>query len=190
MNEVIKNIISRRSVRKFIADRQIPESDLNLILEAAKSAPSGMNAQSWHFTVIQNKQKIEKLNSLIIESAMQSADEEMKKTLSRQKLNYFYNAPSVIIVSNEPKSSSSSTPEYDSAAALQNIFLAAHSLGIGSCWIQILSFIDESASLRDYLKELGVPKNYRVYGTAIIGYPDGEIKTEITKKDGTVNIVK
>ena len=190
MNEVIKNIVTRRSVRKFIADKQINDDDLNLILEAAKSAPSNMNAQSWHFTVIQNKQKIEKLNYLIINSTSYSSDEEMKQARLRQNVNYFYNAPTVIIVSNDSDSSYASTPVADSSAALQNIFLAAHSLGLGSCWIQILSFVDESESLRDYLKELGVPENYRIYGTAIIGYPDGDLPSDIIKKDGTVNIVK
>ena len=190
MNEVIKNIVTRRSVRKFTADRQINDDDLNLILEAAKSAPSGMNAQSWHFTVIQNKQKIEKLNSLIISSTSYSSDDEMNLARRRQQVNYFYNAPTVIIVSNNPESSYASTPEADSSAALQNIFLASHSLGLGSCWIQILTFIDESETLRDYLKELGVPENYKIYGTAIIGYPDGELPSDIIKKEGTVNIVK
>ena len=190
MNEVIKNILTRRSVRKFIADKQINDEDLNLIIEAAKSAPSNMNAQSWHFTVIQNKQKIDKLNSLIINSTSYSSDDEMNLARSRQKVNYFYNAPTVILVSNNSDSSYASAPVADSSAALQNIFLAAHSLGLGSCWIQILSFLDESESLRDYLRELGVPKNYRIYGTAIIGYPDGEVQTDIIKKDGTVNIVK
>ena len=184
MNDVIKNILSRRSVRRFKTD-QIPDDDLNLILEAAKSAPSGMNAQSWHFTVIQNKKKLERLNSLIINSTMSSSDDITKKTL-----NYFYNAPTVIIVSNEAESSSASTPEFDSSAALQNIFLAAHSLGIGSCWIQILTYTDDASDVRDYLTELGVPKNNKVYGTAIIGYQDGEINSDIPKKEGTVNIVK
>ncbi len=189
MNEVIKNILSRRSVRKFRAD-QIPDSDLELILEAAKAAPSGMNAQSWHFSVIQNRQKLDKLNSLIIDSAMQSADEQMKKAVNRQTLNYFYNAPTVIIVSNGEKTSSAATPEADSAAAMQNIFLAAHSLGIASCWVHILYFTAGSPALRKYLEDLGVPKDHRVYGTAILGYPDGEIKTEMLKKEGTVTIVK
>jgi len=189
MNEIIKNILTRRSVRKFKAE-QITDNDLNLILDAAKSAPSGMNAQSWHFTVVQNRQKLDKLNSLIVEAAMQSADEVMKKSLSRQKLNYFYDAPSVIIVSNEADASSVTTPESDSAAALQNIFLAAHSLGLGSCWINILSYISESRNLGDYLVELGVPKNYKVYGSAILGYPDGAVTSDISRKEGTVNIVK
>ena len=184
MNEVIKNILTRRSVRKFIPE-QIKEEELNLILDAAKAAPSGMNAQSWHFTVIQNRQKLAKLNSLIVDAAFQSEDQSRSG-----KLNYFYDAPTVIIVSNELQDSSTSTPESDSAAALQNIFLAAHSLGIGSCWVHILSYISESKELKDYLHELGVPKKYRVYGTAILGYPDGEVKSDIPRKEGTVNIVK
>lgn len=188
MNEVIKNILSRRSVRKFKPE-QIIENELNLILDAARSAPSGMNAQSWHFTVIRNRQKLEKLNSLIVEAAMQSADELMKKAVNRQSLNYFYNAPTVVIVSNVEAKSSMSTPEADSAAALQNIFLAAHSMGIGSCWVHILYFTAQTPELRHYLEELGIPKGHKIYGTAILGYPEGEIHSEIPRREGTVNIV-
>ena len=57
MNEVIQNILTRRSVRVYKED-QISDADLNTILEAAKFAPSGMNSQNWHFTAVQNNEKI------------------------------------------------------------------------------------------------------------------------------------
>ncbi|WP_347460467.1 nitroreductase family protein [Clostridium sp. DMHC 10] len=63
MNEIIKAILSRRSIRKFKSE-QISDDELNSILEAGKFAPSAMNQQSWHFTVIQNKEIIAKVNEL------------------------------------------------------------------------------------------------------------------------------
>ena len=62
MNEVIQNILTRRSVRVF-KEEQISDSNLNIILEGAKFAPSGLSSQSWHFTAVQNKEKIENLVS-------------------------------------------------------------------------------------------------------------------------------
>ena len=60
MNEVLNNILTRRSIRKF-KPVQIKDEELDLILKAAIYAPSGMNKQSWKFTVLQNKEKIEVL---------------------------------------------------------------------------------------------------------------------------------
>lgn len=60
MNEIIRNIMPRRSVRSFKPD-QIKDEELNKILEAAIYAPSGMNKQSWKFTAIQNSSKVEEL---------------------------------------------------------------------------------------------------------------------------------
>lgn len=64
MNEVLKAIKSRRSVRAYTA-QQISQEDLNAILEAATYAPSGMNYQTWHFTAIQNATVLEELNEKI-----------------------------------------------------------------------------------------------------------------------------
>ena len=188
MNEVIKNIISRRTVRKFKPE-QIKDSDLEMIIEAAKSAPSAMNSQSWHFTVVQNKARLTELNSAVIETILQGADENLRRGGTGQKLNYFYNAPAIIIISDDKKTDSPA-PEADCAAAMQNILLASSSLGIGSCWLHILATVDDVAHIRELLTSLGVPKDFKVYGTALLGYPDGEVKDEVKKREGTVNIVK
>lgn len=60
MNEVIQNILTRRSIRTYKED-QISDADLNTVLEAAQFAPTAMSKQGWHFTAVQNKEKIEKL---------------------------------------------------------------------------------------------------------------------------------
>ena len=62
-NEVLENIKSRRSVRTY-TERQVSAGDLNLILEAAAYAPSGMNFQTWHFTAIQDAAVLTELNDL------------------------------------------------------------------------------------------------------------------------------
>ena len=62
-NEVLENIKARRSVRAY-TDRQVSEEDLQAILEAATFAPSGMHLETWHFTAIQNADKLAELNGL------------------------------------------------------------------------------------------------------------------------------
>ena len=115
MNEILKNIKTRRSVRKF-AEREIPAEILNEIITAGLYAPSAMNTQLWQLTVLKNDGKI---------VALQKA---VAKALDRPDYHRFYNCPVFIIVT---------VPEdyrhgaVDTACVLQNMFLAAHSLGVG-----------------------------------------------------------
>ena len=64
MNEVIKNILTRRSVRKF-TDKEIAREDLDILLKVACAAPSGMNKQTWMFTLVTDKKKIQKLANAV-----------------------------------------------------------------------------------------------------------------------------
>lgn len=64
MNETLQTIKARRSVRAY-TEQQVSAEDLNLILEAATYAPSGMHLETWHFTAIQNKEVLEELNDKI-----------------------------------------------------------------------------------------------------------------------------
>ncbi len=99
MNQVMENILTRRSVRVFKPE-QISDVDLNTILEAATFAPSGNNVQSWHFTVVQNSGKLEQLNSLVKEVIFKYADDPSQPVISNMKqraenpnFNFFYKAP-------------------------------------------------------------------------------------------------
>ena len=186
MNEVIKNILTRRSVRVY-KDEQISDQDLNVILEAAQFAPSTMNAQDWHFTVVQNKEKIEKLNLMIKEAFLNSSIDHLKKQGSDPNFNVFYKAPTLVIASGDKVTN---MEQVDCALALQNIFLAAHSLKIGSCWIHALNIIGDDPKIRGFVAELGIPENYTVYGTAILGFNGGNEPSARQRKEGTINIVK
>ena len=64
MNEVLKNMEARHSVRAY-TDRQVSAEDLNLILRAATCAPNGMHLETWHFTAIQNATILNELNEAI-----------------------------------------------------------------------------------------------------------------------------
>lgn len=128
-NEVLENIKSRRSVRTY-TERQVSAGDLNLILEAAAYAPSGMNFQTWHFTAIQNAAVLTELNEKIKGAFAKSDDPHLQERGHSETYCCYYHAPTLVIVSNEP---TRWWAPMDCACALQNIFLAAKSLGIGSC---------------------------------------------------------
>ncbi|MCF0225640.1 MAG: nitroreductase [Fibrobacter sp.] len=153
MNPVIDAIKTRRSVRRF-TEQPIAETDLLTIAEAGTYAPSGMNRQTWQFTIVTNAKKIEELAGVI------------EKVLERPGYD-FYKPVALIIPSNVVDSP---WGRDDNACALQNMFLAAHSLGIGSVWINQLRDICDNPIVRPLLRDLGIPDNHVVYGLAALGY--------------------
>lgn len=155
MNEVLNNILTRRSIREF-KEEQIKDEELQAILKAGIYAPSGMNKQSWQFTVVQNKEKIEELAKVV------------REELGRDTGYNFYAPPTLIMLSNDRDNSNGLA---DCSCALENIFLMANSLGIGSCWINQLKTICDNEKVRKVLNEFGIPENHIVWGMASIGYP-------------------
>ena len=115
MNETLKTILTRRSTRKFL-NKPIPEEELRQIIQAALHAPSGMGRQTWQFTLVKNREKIQALAAVI------------EKTLRRTGYD-MYQPEAVLIPSNDRESPYG---REDDACAMENILLAAHSMGIGS----------------------------------------------------------
>ena len=173
MNEVLQNILTRRSIREF-KDEQIKDAELDLILKAGIYAPSGMNKQSWQFTVVQNKEKIELLAKVV------------REALGRDEGYNFYGPPTLIMLSNEKDNTNGLA---DCSCALQNIFLMANSLEIGSCWINQLKSICDENEVREVLRSFGILENHIVWGMASIGYPNSVAK-EHERNDGVIKFIK
>lgn len=173
MNDVMKNLLTRRSTRAF-QKQAIPREELEQILQAALYAPSGMNRQTWQFTAIVNQEKIQKLADIV------------GKELGKEGYN-FYNPSALIIPSNEKESI---WGKEDNACALENIFLAAHSFGIGSVWInQLNNQLADKPAVRAILKEFGIPDTHTIYGIAALGYPSSPENKE-PKKTGNYVIIE
>lgn len=172
MNEVINNIMTRRSVRAF-NEQLLTKEQLEVLIETGLCAPSGMGKQTWKFTGILNQEIIAKLASA------------MEEVLGRTDYN-FYHAKALIITTNERNSNFG---KEDNACALENIFLAAHSMGIGSVWInQLLGNCDEP-KIRAILDELGIPADHVAFGIAALGYDENEAKGQV-KKIGQYAIIE
>lgn len=191
-NEIIKALKSRRSIRKY-QEAQIDPSQLDALLEAATWAPSGSNSQSWLFTAIQNKNILLDLNETVREAFQRWAPDDAypakkaaKANSQKADYNFYYQAPTLIIASNIADYQNALA---DCSAALQNIFLAAYSLGLGSCWINQLHWLTDDGSVRDFLAELGVPRNHLICGAAAIGYP-AQDPAPPQRKEGTTLIIR
>ena len=159
MNETLQTIFTRRSIRSF-TDQPISKEHLDLLVQAALCAPSGMGLQTWQFTVVSSREKIDRLAQVI------------GKTLNRENYD-MYRPAALIIPSNEKESRFG---KEDDACAMENIFLAAHSLGIGSVWINQLQGICDESAVREVLRELQIPDSHVVYGLAALGYAAGPVK--------------
>ena len=153
MNEVMQAILSRRSVRQF-TDQEVPREVLQDLAQAALHAPSGMGKKTWKFTVVTNREKIRQLAKI------------MGEVLGRDGYN-MYDPTALIIPSNLKESPFG---KEDNACALENIFLAAHSYGVGSVWINQMRDICDDPKIRPILTQMGIPEDHTVYGMAALGY--------------------
>lgn len=174
MNEAIKNILSRRSIRSY-QKRQIAENELTQILEAGKFAPSAMNQQSWYFVAVQNRK--------IIDSLLDGAQEFLRSPGT----DPFYGAPTVIFVFGDK---SAIAPVADASLAIENMFLSAWSMGIGSCWVNFVGRFFESPQSYPFREQFEVPDGYQCVGSAIFGYIDGEIPEAKPRREGTVKLIR
>ena len=176
MNDALKAIANRRSIRQFKSE-QISDADLSAILSAALQAPTGHNDQSCYFTAIRNKDLIKELSDGSKLEMQKSPVEWMAKVGKNEKLNIYYNAPTVIMVSAKKDAV---TPMADVCASIQNILIAAESLGLGSCWIGFASFFFTGP---ERYSKIGIPEGYDVHYGVAIGYkPDNFIGQQPARK--------
>ncbi|MBN1176382.1 MAG: nitroreductase family protein [Dehalococcoidales bacterium] len=170
MNDTIKVINSRRSVRKY-KTTPIADAEIKTIAEAAIYAPSAMNQQKWHFTVVRSPEMIAKMNNAIRENLLNSGVEFLAERAKNPDFDVFHGAPALIMVTAEEDARFT---EIDCGAAAENIALAAESLNIGSCFIGMAEFLFASDDASKIKQEMGIPENYRHIITVVLGYKDVE----------------
>lgn len=186
MNAVLKIIQSRRSCRNFKPER-VNEKDLEQIIEAGLSAPSGGNFQSCHFTVLYNKDIIDKINFEILKVYEESDHPFLMSLLKGKNRDFFYGAPTVVILSTNTQAI---TPQSDAAVASQNIMLAAESLGVASCWISLGGALSNPENLKNFGKLLHLPEEHTPFNAVALGYRAEEARGSIKIKEGRVNTVQ
>lgn len=184
MNDVLKAIKSRRSVRKY-KQEQISQEELNSILEAGIYAPTAHNDQPWHFTVIQNQKLLHDINK-VVRKGMASSDEEWIRRMGKNPaFQVTYDAPTLIVVSGRKDGISW---QIDCAAAIQNMLLAAESLNIGSVWLGLLGFFLQK---KEKVKKLGIPENYEPFYGVSFGYKADEKEQVAPKRNmNVVNYIR
>ena len=141
---VIDVIFNRRSIRRY-EDKEIPQDVLDKIVEAGSQSPSAANRQPYHFVIV--------------------TDSEIKQELSGRFSRFLKNAPVILVGCANPKALlTGKWATIDVTIALENMVLAAWSLGIGSCWIG--SFNEQK--VKELLK---IPEDWKVVALITFGYP-------------------
>ena len=174
MNEVLKAMKERRSIRSFRPE-PVREEDLNAILEAGIYAPSAKNLQSTKLVVVRDAAvlaRLERLNSRI---------------LGTPEGTPFYGAPEAIVVLSD-----SEYPNWlqDGSLVMGNLMQAAHAVGLGSCWINRAKEEFDSEEGKQLLKEWGIEGEYEGVGHCILGYTDGTVPQAAPRKANRVFYVK
>ncbi len=172
MSEVLEKMQTRRSIRRFKPDL-LPKDVIDEIVEAGTYAASGMNLQTPVILAVTNKEirdKMSKANAQVMGS----------------ENDPFYGAPVVLVVLAEKKG----TYVYDGSLVMGNLMLAAHELGIGSCWIHRAKEVFEQEEWKQWLKSLGLEGEYEGIGNCVLGYVDGEYPGVLPRKENRVYFVE
>lgn len=173
MTEVMNNIITRRSIRKYKPD-MLPKETIDRIIQAGTYAPTGMGKQSPIIIAVTNKELRDKLS-------------KMNAQIMGTDTDPFYGAPVVLIVLADK---ARPTYLYDGSLVMGNLMLAAHDEGIGSCWIHRAKEEFESPEGKEILKSLGIEGDYEGIGHCILGYADGEEPKAAPSKENYVYYVE
>ena len=172
MSEVLDKMQTRRSIRRYKSD-MIPKEVIEKIVEAGTFAASGMNLQTPVIVAVTNKEirdKMSKANAQVMGS----------------ENDPFYGAPVVLVVLAEKKG----TYVYDGSLVMGNLMLAAHELGIGSCWIHRAKEVFEQEEWKQWLKSLGLEGEYEGIGNCVLGYAEVEYPDVLPRKEGRVYFVE
>lgn len=178
MNKTIEDIIARRSVKKY-ESRMIPMELVEEVVKAGTYAPSSMNQQSPIIIAVTNKEMRDRLSRINLEIVMKG---NLKTTSGHS--DPFYGAPVVLVVLAKKEIANR---VYDGSLVMENLMVAAQSLGLGSCWIHRAKETFETEEGKQILRDLGVTEEYEGIGNCILGYAATDaLKPQAPRKDDYV----
>lgn len=192
MNETIMTILRRRSIR-FYTEKPVAREALSLVLQCGLYAANGGNHQVPRFTVIENTEVLERLKQITREEfrKMKAVPGQYHNTaiLNAQKnpeYDFQFHAPVLIIVT-APDGWPNGMA--DCACALQNMQVAAASLGLGSCYVNQLHWLTGNEALRSYVKTLGIPGSESIYGCMVLGHTDRALPPAAPRRENRVTFI-
>ena len=192
MPDILDVLVSRKSIRRYKPD-PIPDEMIDKILEAARWAPTGENYQPWRFIVIQDQERRNKIGNLAKQGSgsrmtawyclgeLQQRFDKIEDPVKRAEvLRFMYSgevsefakqAPVVIAIIGSLQVGSVDVP-YDLCAAIENMLIEAHALGLGACWVH--GPVASSRDAKRFKEILKIPTGmgeYKVIAYLAFGWP-------------------
>jgi nitroreductase len=171
MNDVLRAIRERRSIRKF-KDQMPDRSMLDQIVEAGLYAANGRGKQATVIVAVTDRKLRDRLSTVNCSIGGWTAG-----------FDPFYGAPAVLIVLADKNNSNR---VYDGSLVMGNMMLAAHSLGLGSIWIHRAREEFEMPEFQELLRNIGLEGQWEGIGHCAVGFIDGDIPKAARRKDGRV----
>lgn len=172
-NEVLKAIRERRSIRRFKPE-QVTDEELKTVLEAGTWAPTGHGTQAPFIVAVQNDEQRKVLR-------------EVNAEIMGVTSNPYYEAPTYVLVF-APEDNGNS--ERDGSLILGTMMLAAHSIGLASCWINRVDGMSKDERVKSLMKEWGLPDGLVGIGSLALGYASSHPKTVKPRKEDYYRVVK
>nr|WP_312984655.1 nitroreductase family protein [Clostridioides sp.] len=178
--DILECISSKRSGRSY-TDQEITDDTFNELLNLGVKAATGSNEQPWGFVIIKDKEEIEKLNLEIKKYVAENLEnlpyfKQYESWLHNPKMDLLYRSPYLLLIYGN---TDSHWHVYDCTLAASNIMLAAHSMGIGTCWI---GFAEDVCDTKEFKEKYNVPENYSLITTLTMGYMKKELDPPVRKE--------
>ncbi len=171
MPDFVEVLKTRRSVRSYTAEG-VSRQDVEELIDSAILAPSGMNLQPWAFTVVTSRAVMQELNAVAVgflrspEVQQRITNERVRGVVNAPGYDIFHRAPALIVISGDARVPGAMV---DCQLAAENLFLAAHAKGLGTCYMGFLQMVAENPEVR---KLLQLPEGYKMMAAAVVGHPD------------------
>ena len=166
MNETIQSILNRKSCRHYLKD-PVPAEALDQLITCGMYAPTAIHKEPWYFVAVTDRDLMDEM-SKANQEAMSHLDDPHYLALSKLKhYDNYLGAPAVIFVFGDD----SHWAETDCANAVENMAIAATSLGLGSCFLASHRHLFRTAAGPEYLRKLHAPEGFFPYFALAVGYP-------------------
>lgn len=150
--DLLEGIFTRRSIRKYDPSKPIRVEDMKTVLEAAMFAPSAVNKQPWEFIIVNKPEVLDRITEI------------------HPYAGFLKEAGTAVVMCEDIEKSHDGHGPIDLALASENLMLAAHNLGYGTCFCSIYPYMDRERAFSNLLK---LPRQVRPIGLIVIGTPVG-----------------
>jgi nitroreductase len=166
--DLLQAINERRSVREY-TDEPVSDAVLRQLIDAAIQAPSAINQQPWCFVVVKNPRLLAQISdqakAYLLKASLGAPAHPFRDMLNDPKFDIFYHAPALIVIA---AAQPTDWAVEDCALAAENLMLAAHAAGLGTCWI---GFAQHWLGTPEGKAALGLPASYSPIAPIVVGHP-------------------